>query len=312
MAGPIERSENLLHQIKEEKIFNYENATYGLKLMAWGFFKKLAIADVLAQYVDAAYASLPTCTGFDLVCAILFFTFQIYCDFSGYSDIAIGTSKLLGIELMTNFKSPYFSGSIKEFWNRWHISLSTWFRDYVYIPLGGNRCSKVRHCLNLMITFLISGLWHGASWTYVIWGGIHGVALSIESLIHTKSDKISGLKKIVSTLLVFIFCNFAWIFFRAESFEDAIFVITHIFAYLRTPSTFLENDINLSVVNLIKIIITLLILAIYDYSATKIDVIDYISNKKLIFRWFIYILLIWTILLFMPIATSSEFIYFQF
>lgn len=143
--------------------------------MAWGYFKKLAIADVISVYVDRAYANINTCTGLDLLIAVFFFTIQIYCDFSGYSDIAIGTAKLMGINLMTNFKSPYFSISIKEFWSRWHISLSTWFRDYVYIPLGGNRVSKGRGYLNLMVTFLVSGLWHGANYTYIVWGGIHGL-----------------------------------------------------------------------------------------------------------------------------------------
>lgn len=150
-------------------------AAYGLKLMAWGYFKKLAIADVISVYVDRAYANINTCTGLDLLIAVFFFTIQIYCDFSGYSDIAIGTAKLMGINLMTNFKSPYFSISIKEFWSRWHISLSTWFRDYVYIPLGRNRVSKGRGYLNLMVTFLVSGLWHGADYTYIVWGGIHGL-----------------------------------------------------------------------------------------------------------------------------------------
>lgn len=182
VAGPIERTENLLPQIRSRKQFDYDQATYGLKLMAWGFFKKLAIADVIAQYVDLTYSALPSRTSLDLAIAIFFFTVQIYCDFSGYSDIAIGSAKLLGINLMANFKSPYFSKRIREFWNRWHISLSTWFRDYVYIPLGGNRCSTLRANLNLMVTFLISGLWHGANWTYVIWGGINGAAQIVEKI----------------------------------------------------------------------------------------------------------------------------------
>ena len=139
--------------------------------MAWGFFKKLAIADVVAAYVDTAYASLEAMSGFDLILAAFLFSIQIYCDFSGYSDIAIGSAKILNIDLMTNFRSPYYASSIREFWSRWHISLSTWFRDYVYIPLGGNRCSKFRNAINLLITFLVSGLWHGASWNFVVWGG---------------------------------------------------------------------------------------------------------------------------------------------
>lgn len=171
VAGPIERTRNLLPQIKDVHEFDYNQATYGLKLMAWGFFKKLVIADVLSKYVQMVYSSPYDYVGFALVLASLFFTIQIYCDFSGYSDIAIGTAKLLGINLMTNFKNPYLSASVKEFWSRWHISLSTWFRDYVYIPLGGNRVGKLRHNVNLLVTFLISGLWHGANWTFVVWGG---------------------------------------------------------------------------------------------------------------------------------------------
>lgn len=183
VAGPIERTANLLPQIKSEKKFDYDLAMHGARQMLWGFFKKVAVADVAATYVNTAYDTLHSCTGFDLCAAILFFSMQIYCDFSGYSDIAIGTARLFGINLMTNFKSPYFSTSIKEFWSRWHISLSTWFRDYVYIPLGGSRCSKLRNSFNLLVTFLASGLWHGANWTFVVWGGIHGGAQVVEKAL---------------------------------------------------------------------------------------------------------------------------------
>lgn len=171
VAGPIERTRNLLPQIKEVHSFDYKTATYGMKLMAWGFFKKTVIADNLARIVDHVYDNVSAYPGFSLVLATLFFTIQIYCDFSGYSDIARGTASLMDIKLMENFRSPYYSASIKEFWGRWHISLSTWFRDYVYIPLGGNRKGRVKTYINLVVTFLVSGLWHGANWTYVIWGG---------------------------------------------------------------------------------------------------------------------------------------------
>lgn len=187
VAGPIERTNHLLPQIEEKHEFNYSQATYGLKLMAWGFFKKIVIADTLSKYVSAVFDSPRQFRGFSLVLATLFFSIQIYCDFSGYSDIAVGTAKLFGIDLMTNFKSPYFSCSIKEFWSRWHISLSTWFRDYVYIPLGGNR---VRHKLNLLITFLVSGLWHGANWTFVIWGGVtRSITSSREYIVVSETCK---------------------------------------------------------------------------------------------------------------------------
>lgn len=183
VAGPIERTSNLLPQIKEEHHFNYCQAVQGLRVMIWGFFKKMVIADNLAVYVDQVYDQVKNYHGLVLAVASVFFAIQIYCDFSGYSDIARGTAKLMGIELMENFKSPYFSISVRDFWSRWHISLSTWFRDYVYIPLGGSRVKKPRHWVNLLVTFLVSGLWHGANWTFVVWGGIHGVAQSAESAL---------------------------------------------------------------------------------------------------------------------------------
>lgn len=312
VAGPIERTENLLPQIKSEKSFDYDTASYGLKLMAWGFFKKLAIADVTAKYVDAAYNSLHACTGFDLLIAIFFFTIQIYCDFSGYSDIAIGTAKLLGINLMTNFKSPYFSKSIKEFWSRWHISLSTWFRDYVYIPLGGNRCSKIKRDRNLIITFLISGLWHGANWTFVIWGGIHGIAQVLENRLGCANKKFSKPVNIIKWLIVFIFCNLAWVFFRAQTINDAIFVIETIIMDLKTPSLFLYNTLGLEKITLVFILFSILVLFIYDYLSLNRDVIKWISSKGIVLRWIIYLMLIWSILFCMPPSGTSEFVYFQF
>lgn len=170
VAGPIERSGNLLPQIKKKHVFDIEKARYGIWLIVWGVFKKVIVADNLAVFVDQVYGDVYSYSGFSLVLATLFFTFQIYCDFSGYSDIARGSANLFGIELMENFKSPYFSESVKDFWSRWHISLSSWFRDYLYIPMGGNRVGTIRNCFNVLVTFLVSGLWHGASWNFVIWG----------------------------------------------------------------------------------------------------------------------------------------------
>lgn len=171
VAGPIERPSNLLPQIKEDHVFNIENADYGVRLILWGLFKKMLIADNLAVFVDLVFEDIYSYSGGAILIATLFFTIQIYCDFSGYSDIARGSAKLFGIELMENFKSPYFSTSVKDFWGRWHISLSSWFKDYLYIPLGGNRVKKIRNCVNVLITFLVSGLWHGANWNFVVWGG---------------------------------------------------------------------------------------------------------------------------------------------
>ena len=171
VAGPIERAEHLLPQMKGEHAFSYAKASYGVRQMAIGYFKKIVLADTLAVYVDTVYQNVHAYSGFTLFLTSVFFSFQIYCDFSGYSDIAIGTAKLFDMDLTDNFKSPYFSISIHDFWKRWHISLSSFFRDYIYIPLGGNRCDTVRNSLNLMGTFLLSGLWHGAAWHYIVWGG---------------------------------------------------------------------------------------------------------------------------------------------
>jgi D-alanyl-lipoteichoic acid acyltransferase DltB (MBOAT superfamily) len=310
VAGPIERTSNLLPQIKKEHTFDYNQATYGLKLMAWGYFKKLAISDVLSVYVDAAYSSLNTCTGFDLLITIVFFTFQIYCDFSGYSDIAIGTAKLLGINLMKNFNSPYFSISIKEFWSRWHISLSTWFKDYVYIPLGGNRCSKEKRDRNLMITFLTSGLWHGANWTYVIWGALHGIVQVIEN--HINIQKKSKFTKFISWMVVFAFCNLAWVFFRADTLKDARSVIFHAIADLKNPSTYFQTSIGLSLINLKKIFVTILVLFVYDCASLKVDVIEWVGKQKIYLRWVLYVALIYLIIMNVPIKNETAFIYFQF
>ena len=311
VAGPIERTRNLLPQIKSVKNFNYEEAAYGLRLMAWGFFKKLVVADNAAIYVDAVYASLDKCTGFDLLTAVLLFTFQIYCDFSGYSDIAIGTARLLGIKLMTNFKSPYLSASLKEFWGRWHISLSTWFRDYLYIPLGGSRCSRFRHSMNLMITFLVSGLWHGASWTFVFWGGIHGLVQVIENQIGWNRTNKNGLNRVLSILSIFIICNIAWVFFRAETINDAMFIIGNLVIDLRTPAQFLDSGIDLHKNGIFKVLIAATIVMVYDWKSLKMDVLEYIASRTLVVRWCIYVLVVYCIIIMMPVETSS-FIYFQF
>lgn len=313
VAGPIERTENLLPQIKAEHRFDYSKAAYGLKLMAWGYFKKLAIADVLAAYVDTVYDSPYNMKGFAFVIATLFFTIQIYCDFSGYSDIAIGTAKLLGIDLMTNFRSPYFSASIKEFWSRWHISLSTWFRDYVYIPLGGNRVGKLRNSFNLMVTFLVSGLWHGANWTYVLWGGIHGAAQVLEKRFNIKKPKNFGIW-LVRVLAVFIFCNIAWIFFRANDISDAFYIIAHAFDGIKEPVGYLKQGFaNAGVTKeaLFKIVFSVAVLFTFDYFSLSRDVIAEISKKNKFIRYFTYFAII-TLILCLRASSEAVFVYFQF
>lgn len=316
VAGPIERSSNLLPQIKAEHEFDYDKATYGLKLMAWGYFKKVVIADTLSQIVSKVYDYPQRYHGFALVLATIFFTFQIYCDFSGYSDIAVGTAKMMGIDLMINFKSPYFSQSIKEFWSRWHISLSTWFRDYVYIPLGGNRVGRIRHYFNLIVTFLVSGLWHGANWTFVIWGAVHGVAQVIEDAVLPKKHKKStGVIWVARVLLVFVFCSFAWIFFAAQTVQDAFYIISNIFVGIGEFGTYLYTGfsvLEISKIDLVFLCASMLLLIIYDYISLKRDVIDAVSSNKSFVRWCVYCVFVLWIIINLPVADSTEFIYFQF
>lgn len=314
VAGPIERTANLLPQIKSEKKFDYDLAMHGARQMLWGFFKKVAVADVAATYVNTAYDTLHSCTGFDLCAAILFFSMQIYCDFSGYSDIAIGTAKLFGINLMTNFKSPYFSTSIKEFWSRWHISLSTWFRDYVYIPLGGSRCSKLRNSFNLLVTFLASGLWHGANWTFVVWGGIHGGAQVVEKALgwDRKRRKNAGLL-VLSWAAVFAFCNLAWVFFRADHLSDAWYVICHAFGGFSDISTYLHTSINLGKGRFLYICSLFLIVAAYDWRSLKTDVIDELAKWPAVIRLAAeYAVALLTVFAIIDGTGTNQFVYFQF
>lgn len=233
VAGPIERASRLLPQFRQDFDFDYDRVVGGIQQMMWGMFKKVVIADRLAAYVTEIYAMPGEENGFALLMATYFFAFQIYCDFSGYSDIAIGAARVMGYDLMDNFRTPYLSSSIREFWSRWHISLSTWFRDYVYIPLGGNRVKQGRWFANLMIVFVVSGLWHGASWTFIIWGALHGSYLVAEILAKKWRQGFTlpipnRLKKYGHILLTFHLTLIAWIFFRANHLEDAWIVFTKI------------------------------------------------------------------------------------
>lgn len=228
VAGPIERAKNLLPQFHTKHRFNGDTFIDGLKMMIWGYFMKLCIAGNVAPYVDAVYNNVPNHNGSSFLLASFFFSFQIFCDFGGYSLIAIGTAKCLGFTLMQNFNHPYLSLSVKEFWRRWHISLSSWFADYVYKPLGGSRCSTIKHNRNLLLTMLISGLWHGANWTFVLWGGLHGMFLIVNSA-YSKFVKHKSLSpKIIRIMTTYFFIVFAWIFFRANNVQDAFTIISKI------------------------------------------------------------------------------------
>lgn len=316
VAGPIERTNNLLPQLNREQKFCYEKATYGLKLMAWGFYKKIVIADMLAVFVDRIYEDLQAFEGLSLIIATVFFAFQIYCDFSGYSDIAVGTAKLFGIDLMDNFRSPYFSSSIKEFWSRWHISLSVWFKDYIYIPLGGNRCGKLRQMSNLLITFLVSGLWHGANWNFAVWGGIYGLVQALESLTgKNKNTQRFYFSKILSISCVFLFCCIAWVFFRTSTLEEAGYVFNHAFNGISAPITYMKDgyiDLQINKIAFMNLLVLMFLLFIYDFYNMKYDVIKKIGQLKIQVRWPIYILLTLMLLVFSKKGGAAEFVYFQF
>lgn len=318
LAGPIGRADSLLPQYKKKRPFVYENAAYGLKLMTWGYFKKLVIADVFAGVVNKVYDKAESYVGLVFIVVTVMFAIEIYCDFSGYSDIAIGCAKLFGIDLMTNFKSPYFSFSIREFWSRWHISLSTWFRDYVYIPLGGNRVPKWRHCLNLFITFLVSGFWHGSTLTYLAWGGIHGLLQIVETLIYPKARKgvpVEHRKHWWQLPITFTLLCFTWIFFRANSMRDAIWIISRLFWDIERPLNYLQTCIiclGVSRIAATGMLLSAALLAAYDFASLKYNVIDTLSRQKFFVRWPVYVLFLLVIALFSPKGVATEFIYFQF
>lgn len=316
VAGPIERPDNLLPQLRKEKEFDYNKAVYGLKLMTVGFFKKIVIADNLAYYVDMVYNDLSYYQGFALVLAAFFFTIQIYCDFSGYSDIAKGSAKLLNIDLMDNFKTPYFSTTIKEFWSRWHISLSSWFKDYVYIPLGGNRCSKLRHYFNLLATFLVSGLWHGANITFVIWGGIHGLLQILEDIFHIKKNtKTYSFSWFIRVILVFMLMSITWVFFRASNLHDALYIFRHMFDGITNLRSYIVSGLYSFGVKapylLTMLAIYLIPLFIIDYINVKYDALTILNNKPIAIRYLAYFVLLLMILL-LHYVGEVNFIYFQF
>ena len=231
-SGPISKASELLPQIKNPKPFNYPQAVAGLKLLLWGMFMKLVIADRLGLYVDFLYANYTHYTGLNCFIASVFYSIQIYTDFAGYSLMAMGIAKTLGFDIINNFQRPYFSISVTDFWHRWHISLSRWLKDYVYIPMGGSRCSKLRNYWNIFVTFLVSGIWHGANWTFIAWGVMHGVCQIIEKALgFQKYDGHSSMIRISRICITFLIVNFAWIFFRMPTFEEATGIIGHMFTH---------------------------------------------------------------------------------
>ena len=303
VAGPIERAKNLLPQFHTKHIFDDQKAMNGIQMMVWGYFMKICVADRAGLYVDAVYNNLAQHNGSSILLATFLFTIQIYCDFGGYSLIAIGVAKVMGFDLMENFHRPYFSTSIREFWKRWHISLSTWFMDYVYIPLGGNRCSINRHMLNLFITFLVSGIWHGANWTFFIWGAYHGILICINSLWHKFGPKITyyhKLHRIINTLCTFCLIMLGWILFRANSIVDISAIFIKIF---KKSGNLFTGDLS----NLKYVFVCIFILFTKDF----LEGIGLMLLKKRIYSD-IYIAVVFSFILFFGYFGTTQFIYFQF
>lgn len=318
VAGPIERSDNLLPQIKSKKIFSYENLVRGLSLITWGYFLKLVIADRAAILVNSAFNSIENYSSSMLILAAILFTVQIYCDFYSYSIIAKGSAKILDIDLMDNFKEPFFSKSITEFWRRWHISLSSWFKDYLYIPLGGNRKGKLRQYFNFFIVFSVSGLWHGADMSFVVWGIIHGILIIIENISGILKKKSNFFFDLLRRILCFLFVVFAFIFFRAKNIKEANIFIKNLFAFNLSWHLFFKDleKSNFGYNNLAVLGISLFILFLVDLiKYNKIDPLKILQKVFLPLRWVLYFIIIFSILIFGiygPGFSESQFIYFQF
>jgi alginate O-acetyltransferase complex protein AlgI len=314
VAGPIERAQNLLPQLNLKTKLNLENFVIGFRLILWGFFKKLVVADNLAHIVDQVYNNPAQQNGLTYFIATILFAFQIYCDFSGYSDIAIGSARLIGVKLMTNFNVPYIASSIKEFWARWHISLSTWFRDYLYIPLGGNRVHKKRIMFNLFVVFVVSGLWHGANWTFVVWGAIHGTVLIIENLL--RPTQKFNIPKIFKQVFIFLIVSVSWVFFRAVNVSQAFDVLLH---FMSTPSllkvyfdgnAILNGFGDISILVIVKAIIITIVFFIFDVILQKEYFIKAFKSSAIL-RMVIYFILLYGIV-FLGYFGETAFIYFQF
>lgn len=327
VAGPIERSKNLLRQLNKTYSYSYDRMREGLLLILWGFFLKLVIADRAAIFVDNVFADTKKYAGLYIVVAVVIFAFQIYCDFYGYSSIAMGSAKIIGLDLMDNFNAPYFSKSVAEFWRRWHISLSTWFRDYLYIPLGGSRKGKVRNYLNLMIVFLASGLWHGSAWTYVTWGGLNGVYQVIAKLTNNMRAWIRKTlcihqerfsHRLFRTVTTFLMIDFTWFFFRLRGMRDFLPVCRNIITgynpWILTDDSLFQCGLDRK--NYYLLLFSIVVLMLADYCKYRgIIIHQKILQQDFWFRWivfaggtiFILIFGIWG-----GNYDAKSFIYFQF
>lgn len=327
VAGPIERSKNLIKQLAVPQKINFDNVREGLLLMLWGFFLKIVLADRIAIFVDTVYGDYITYPGYYLLLATVLFAVQIYCDFSGYSTIAMGAAKVLGIALMENFDAPYLSVSVADFWRKWHISLTSWFKDYLYIPLGGSRKGKLRKYINKMIVFLVSGLWHGARLSFIVWGGINGLYQVMGEILQPVRDKLVSVlhlnresfgHKLAHAVGTFILVDFAWIFFRADGLEDAVKIIQSIISE-KNPWILFDGSIyycGLDIKNFWLMIVCIGILIAADFCKyNRIKIREKIIKQDYWFRWIFVVVVIAAILTFGiwgPNYNEANFIYFQF
>ena len=333
VAGPIERPQNVLPQMHEKKRFDYNNVTSGLRLMMWGMFKKVVIADRLVKLTDPLFNHPRDHTPLALLLAAVFFSIQIFCDFSGYSDIALGSARVMGFKLMTNFDKPYQARDISEFWRRWHISLSTWFRDYLYISLGGNRVSIPRWYFNLFFVFLVSGFWHGANWTFIAWGALHGFYL-VFAVITGKTRKkfnewigltrIPWLYTLTQVFITYWLVTFAWIFFRANSIKDALYIggkmpaavgsLVSIVTKGHGSAAYIRNalgDIPMYESDLILSFVLIFFLEAVHLVQRRYSISEFITQRPLVVRWSIYYLML-VLIIFFGVYENRQFIYFQF
>jgi alginate O-acetyltransferase complex protein AlgI len=329
VAGPIERAGDLLPQLRRYQEFDYGRVTSGLKLMAWGLFKKVVIADRLARLVDPVYADAEAQSGMMLALATVAFGYQIYCDFSGYSDIAIGAAEVLGVRLMTNFRAPYHARSIRDFWTRWHISLSTWFRDYVYIPMGGNRVSPGRWAFNILVVFFLSGIWHGANWTFFVWGLYHAVLIIAGRAVQDFTSAVHGLARVkqrryvpvpVGIVWTFLLVTAGWVFFRAPSIQVAGLIFERIAtdwpSYLLPARLWEQLPLQLSLIgwqpwDTEVICLAILALEIGDTVGLRFSIRKWLADRPAAVRWAAYYLLVLALMVGGQF-NGPPFIYFQF
>ena len=312
LAGPISKADELLPQIKAKRPFEYAKSVDGLKLLLWGMFMKVVFADRLGIYVDMIYSTYEHQSGLSCLVGSILYSFQIYGDFAGYSMMAVGTGKVLGFDLVQNFNRPYFASSITEFWRRWHISLTRWLTTHVYIALGGSRCSKIRQYWNILVTFLVSGIWHGANWTFILWGVMHGVFQIIEKMLgidpkgrFASSNWLRRMKP-MRLLVTFAIVNFAWILFRMPSIEEASVVITKIFSD-RTLDLFIPNN-SITFFTVFSILVVFTKEIVEENCPHKIELMN---SRRMWVRWSTYVALTSMILL-MGVFDSSQFIYVSF